>query len=53
MRQLKRASNETEHAYSFAKFECTKYRKVIKQDKVMQDCQQLLERGRTDAKEST
>ena len=29
-RQLKRAANETENAYSFAKFECTKYRKVIR-----------------------
>lgn len=29
-RQLKRTKNETENAYSFAKFECNKYRKVIK-----------------------
>ena len=52
MRQLKRAGNETEHAYSFAKFECNKYRKVIRQDKIMQDCQTLLEDSRANAKEA-
>ncbi len=34
-RQLKRSANETENAYSFAKFECTKYRKVIQSDKII------------------
>ena len=52
-RQLKRSKNETENAYSFAKFECTKYKKVIQQDKVIQDCQQMLEQGRSDAKEAS
>lgn len=34
-RQLKRSANETENAYSFAKFECNKYRKVIQSDNVI------------------
>ena len=51
-RQLKRSKNETEHAYSFAKFECNKYRKVIKQDSIIQDSQDLLEKSRKDAHEA-
>ena len=52
-RHLKRTSNEAEHAYSFAKFECEKYRKVVCRDKIIQGCQDMLERGRQTAKEFT
>lgn len=51
-RQFKRSKNETENAYSFAKFECTRYGKVIQQDKVIQECQGMLEWTRQEAKET-
>ena len=35
-KELARFRNESENAYSFAKYECNKYKKVITHDKVLQ-----------------
>ena len=36
-RELVRFRNEAENAYSFTKYECNKYKKVVTHDKVLQE----------------
>ena len=41
-KELVRFRNESENAYSFTKYECNKYKKVITHDKVLQQSQTML-----------
>ena len=46
-----RFRNEAENAYSFTKYECNKYKKVITHDKILQGSQTLLAEARESEKE--